>query len=130
MKIVINSSYGGFGLSHEAIRRYAQLKDLTLFTHTDGTFNHYYKIPVEDYDALRDIANETRDYSELNKAYFSEYEIPRTDPALIQVVEELKEKANGHYAELRIIDIPDDVKWEIEEYDGLESVVEVSRRWN
>ena len=34
------------------------------------------------------------------------------------------------YAELKIVEVPDDVVWEIDEYDGLESISEVHRRWN
>ena len=130
MKIVINRCYGGFGLSHKAVSRYAQLKDMTLFTHSDGTFQHYYKIPVEDYDALRDIAYETGDYSKVNEAYFIERDIPRNDPALVQVVEELGKEANGQYADLGIVEVPNDLRWKIDEYDGLEAVVEISRRWS
>lgn len=58
-----------------------------------------------------------------------DYDISRTDPILIGIVKELGESANGGYAELRIIEVPDDIDWEIEEYDGIERVVEVHRYW-
>ena len=58
-----------------------------------------------------------------------DYEISRTDPILIEIVKELGESANGDYSELRIIEIPDDIAWEIDEYDGMERVVEVHRYW-
>ena len=51
------------------------------------------------------------------------HEIPRDDPRLIQVVEELREKANGPYAELKVIEIPDGVPWEIDDYDGYERCI-------
>jgi hypothetical protein len=54
----------------------------------------------------------------------------RTCPKLIQVVEELGEKANGQFAKLRIIEIPDGVDWEIDEYDGSEKVEEKHRSWS
>lgn len=57
-------------------------------------------------------------------------EIYRADPYLIQVVEEMGEYSWGNYAELKIIEIPDDVEWEICEYDGLEHVAEVHRKWS
>ena len=50
-------------------------------------------------------------------------------PRLLECVEKLGEEANGTYAELKIVEIPDDVNWEIGEYDGLEWVEEVHRRW-
>lgn len=56
-------------------------------------------------------------------------EIKRNDPILIQVIEELGEKANGNVATLKIIEIPDDIEWEIEEYDGSEWISEKHRTW-
>lgn len=56
-------------------------------------------------------------------------DIARDDPKLVECVEKLGEEANGMYAELKVVEIPDDVNWEIGEYDGLEWVEEVHRRW-
>ena len=64
-----------------------------------------------------------------NKSKICAYELDRTDPILIQVVETLDAEADGFYAKLRIIEIPDDVEWEITEYDGNELVEEVHRKW-
>lgn len=55
--------------------------------------------------------------------------IPRDDTALVQTVEELGVLANGSFAKLKIVDVPDDVEWEIEDYDGLEWVAEKHRTW-
>ena len=110
MKVVINRCWGGFGLSHEAVMRYAELKGFENFRFEEGKFfsNYYY------------IGNDL---------FFSQYGIERNDPVLIQVVEELGENANGKCAELVIIEIPDDICWEVEEYDGMERVVECHRSW-
>ena len=59
----------------------------------------------------------------------NEFEDDRTNPKLIECVEKLGEEANGELAELHIIEIPDDVKWEINDYDGYETVEEVHRSW-
>lgn len=59
----------------------------------------------------------------------SPYEISRTDSILIEIIKELGEAGNGDYAELKIIEIPDDIDWEIDEYDGMEKAVEVHRYW-
>lgn len=65
---------------------------------------------------------------ELNIKY--SWEITRDDERLIKVVEKLGDRANGACAELKIVEIPDYVDWEIDEYDGLESVDEAHRSWN
>jgi hypothetical protein len=56
--------------------------------------------------------------------------IDRSDPALVQVIEELGKAVNGSYADLRVVEIPDDVEWHIHEYDGLEHVAENHRIWS
>ena len=65
----------------------------------------------------------------LKKLNMDEYKIKRNDPLLIKIIEELGEKANGNYANLKIIEIPDDVEYEIEEYDGWEWISEKHRIW-
>lgn len=57
------------------------------------------------------------------------WDIPRTDLDLIAVVEELGEDANSSMSCLKVIEIPDNVEWEIQDYDGIESVVEKHRAW-
>jgi len=66
----------------------------------------------------------------INGTVFSEDNISRDDPALISVVQELKEKANGKYSKLKIVSIPANVKWQIENYDGKEWVAEEHRTWS
>jgi hypothetical protein len=90
MKIVINTRYGGFGLSKEA---------LALFNERSGA--------VVTYD----------------------FNIKRNDPILVEIVEQLGEAANGDFAELKVVKIPDDVQWTIEEYDGNEWIAEKHRTW-
>ena len=77
------------------------------------------------------LSNKALDmYKQLsNKSEVYAYELDRTDPILIQVVEALDAEADGFYAKLRVIEIPDDVEWEITEYDGNELVEEVHRKW-
>ena len=53
----------------------------------------------------------------------------RTDEKLIECVERLGYKANGIFADLEVVEIPDDVKWEIDDYDGVETIEEVHRSW-
>ena len=53
----------------------------------------------------------------------------RADPLLVQVVEELGSEANGAHASLAVVEIPDDVDYIIEEYDGKEWIAEAHRTW-
>lgn len=55
--------------------------------------------------------------------------IARDDIRLIAAVEELQEIANGLDAELKVVEIPDGVKWEIDASDGMEWVAEMHRIW-
>ena len=91
MKIVINTCYGGFGLSKEA---------LDLYNKRAGT-----------------VITRERD-------------IGRNNPILVEIVEQLGEAADGGFAELKVVDIPDDVQWTIEEYDGAEWIAEKHRTWS
>jgi hypothetical protein len=56
-------------------------------------------------------------------------EISRDDPVVVDIVRELGEKANGRFANLKIVEVPYGVDWQIEEYDGLEWVAEKHRTW-
>lgn len=110
-KVVINSCHGGFGLSHEAVVRYAELKGFDLEIRPEVSS----LVPYSYY---------------LNGEYFYDRAIDRDDPFLIQVVEELGKLANDRFSDLKIVEIPDDVQWYIEEYDGVEHVSEVHRIWD
>lgn len=56
--------------------------------------------------------------------------IPRSDENLIAVIEELEYESWGKFSELKIIEIPDDIEWELAEYDGCEWIAEKHRKWN
>lgn len=119
MKVVVNKCYGGFSISDKAVRRMAELKGLTLYPEVgDFGFVIYWTVPPTQQSEL--------DYDE---ATFDIRPEDRADPHLIQVVEELGAEANGSFANLEITEIPDDVQWEVEEYDGMEWVAEKHRTW-
>lgn len=56
-------------------------------------------------------------------------DISRDNPLLVECVETLGDEANGECATLAIIEIPEDVNWHIEDYDGIEWVAENHRTW-
>ena len=134
MKVVINNCFGGFGLSHKAVMRYAEIKGITLYSKDSHLgFNSYSTVPQEEYDRLEAFCRSKKPgigrFTEVNAVSFSERDIARDDPALIQVIKELGEKANGMCASLKIVNIPKDAKWHIHEYDGSEQVAENHRTW-
>jgi len=60
---------------------------------------------------------------------FFDRDLDRDDPVMVAVVEELGTSADTRMSELRVVEIPDDVEWQIEEYDGSEWVAEKHRTW-
>ncbi|QGT54387.1 hypothetical protein b3_0143 [Synechococcus phage B3] len=95
--VVINSSYGGFGLSNAAMDRLVELG-------YELDPNPYFK------------------QSSWRPKYLGDTDIPRHHPLLVQVVRELGEKASGNYACLSIETVHG--LYRIEDYDGLEHIVE------
>lgn len=112
MKVVINRCFGGFGLSDAAIKRYGELAVLNLISKKGGLFGIDWYV----------------DFVDDNNFFFDD-NIPRDDPNLVRVVEEMGEESWGSYSELAIVEIPDDVKWTIDSYDGNECVAECHRTW-
>lgn len=137
MKIVINACFGGFGLSHQAVMRYAELRGISLFPFVEardesGHLDFKKHVPYVEGDEAFCIHYSTKplkDGKNEEGCYFSEREIERTDPFLIRIVEVMGDAANGMCAKLKIIEIPDDVDWEVSEYDGFEHVAEKHRTW-
>jgi hypothetical protein len=140
MKIVINRCFGGYGLSHEAIMRYLDLKGITVYPEQgEGIWKFWTywlvkpegRFEVKENEEFYAMSMEERQAH--NQKYsdetFGDRDISRNDPVLIQVIEELSDAANGEHAELAIVEIPDDVEWEISEYDGSEHVAEKHRVW-
>lgn len=53
-------------------------------------------------------------------------DIKRSDPILVQVIEELGPLADGAFAQLAICDVPSGERYRIDEHDGIESVMTIS----
>lgn len=128
MKAVLNGCYGGFGLSQEAI------KELIVMGWTITEFNEEHR-PV---DEKADIIYKPKDshFGYASEGYHINWfkyqthgEKFRTNKDIVAVVEKLKEKANDRHSNLFIVEIEEDVFWEIDNYDGIEKVRYGSSRW-
>lgn len=112
-KIVINKSYEQFYVSHKAFLRLRELGQQDALQEADhGAYWPDAATPLE---------------PSLNRCGAL---IPRDDEKLVRVVEELRAEANGHCAELKVVSIPDEVKWQITKTDGIEHVSEIHRTWD
>ena len=102
-KVVLNSKFGGFGLSKDAVQMLNDRFDLDIDSDYGYVDNDDFGIKDDNHDAYR------------------------MDHRLISVVQDLgMDKASGQYAALRVVKVPDDVVdihgWHISDYDGCESV--------
>jgi len=137
-KVVINRCYGGFGLSPRAIKKLIEIEspiiDKTPIKKYDNTwfskFDNDEIVSLGKYKYIRFITSFLFDEKYVYTLYsISEFEKLREHPDLIKVIEELGEKANSESSELRIVEIPDGVDYEIDDYDGIESIHEKHRVW-
>ena len=123
-KIVINTCFGGFGLSKEAMLKLHELG-----------CEHIRKVPINEYFGPHWTEEERFNYlSNMpvkdDKILLDIHKVgDRACLILVQVVKELGEEASDALAKLKIVEIPYGVKWEIEAYDGWEYVAEEHRTW-
>ena len=140
MKVVINTCFGGFGLSRMAVERYLELKGVTVYPEKDkyGMDKYWLVAPGTERimeittEQWREMTTEERMAHNLRceSQVFYDNDLERNDPLLVQVVEELGQAASGQFAALTVVEIPDAVEWVIEEYDGSEHVAEKHRTWS
>lgn len=129
-KVAYNNCFGGFGLSYAGVMRYASIKGIKIYGFVsdrkrDGSidFDKYIRYtPTSGKDAFC-IHYRTTDNWDDEDGYWSDRDIDRADPALIQVIEELGDAAGGQCSSLAIRDVPDGSKYRIDEYDGNERVM-------
>lgn len=133
MKIVINRCFGGFELSPVAIREYLKRKGKDCFFYDGSSFDSLVKVSGVKNNLFiccsTKYLGEKTTWEKMDGSFFNPREIPRNDIDLVEVVESLKSDASGRYSDLRVVEIPDGIEWEIDEYDGLETVEEKHRNW-
>jgi len=109
-KIVLNNCYGGFSLSNEATELYFELSGETPHIVTEGDNKYYYRMP--DWDIFL-----------ADGCVVDEFTVSRTDPILVEVVEQFtkaESEAGGNCSQLIVLDIPAGSHYRIRDYDGRE----------
>lgn len=141
--VVINKQHGGFDLSQEGAARYLEIKGQQVWPEPNQRFGsllgpRYWLVPpdqrmadpeAENWHSM-DLAQRQQHNQIYSQQVFCSRDIARDDPALVQTIRELGTKADGRHATLKIVEIPADVDWVIDEYDGLEWVAEKHRTWD
>ncbi|WP_282798572.1 hypothetical protein [Lactococcus lactis] len=141
MKIVLNKCFGGFGLSHEAKMMIFEKRGVEVFPYLSKFGDEefiYEKLSKEKIaeSAPRDITRDityfqkdpeldsfSEDWGEEDKfdSIYLDFDDDRGNKDLVEVVEELGEKASGKYSNLKVVEIPDGASYEISDYDGIET---------
>ena len=118
MKVVINTCFGGFGLSDAAFEEFLTRKGIAWEKQEDK-----YGFGMC-YSAAGHVGDSDH--------YISSFEMlnDRADADLVAVVEQFGKEVDTIHSELKIVEIPDDIEWFIVEYDGLEHVAEAHRTWS
>lgn len=144
MKIAINRCYGGFGLSSEAYEKLIEWgvpvrKYLEQEKGADGLylpqplndgeviFDHELDVPGESWEA-----DHYYKFKDISSRYWESWirGEGRQHPLVVRVIEELGSAvASGRHAELKVVEVPDGIEYEIDEYDGIEHIAEKHRTW-
>ena len=120
MKVIVNRCYGGYSISSAAAKRYRELGGVVYLVGENYPDDPAF--PKQKESIIRYSPHFPEEHTERLKH--------RTDKLLIQVIEELgSEISSGVHAKLEVVEIPDNIEWEIEEYDGQEWVSEAHRTW-
>ena len=112
MKVVVNKCYGGFSVSRAAI----------LWMRERGSEAAKKNV----LEGEKYPEGSVREHGMLDSNYI---ECERHDPMLVECVETLGRESYGQLSALVVIKIPDDIEYEIDDYDGIETIHEKHRSW-
>ena len=133
MKVVINACYGGFGLSQKALRELVNRGLSITIEKNREPVNVESPLTISYCEEVTDwwLWKTKRSWYELGLNYHVVDTIKfRTNPKLIEVVEELGEDVDTLYSNLKIIEVPDGEDVYIAEYDGKEWVAQKHKGWS
>jgi hypothetical protein len=141
-KIAINGCHGGFRLSEPAFVEFMRRKGLDVYAEAGALGSTYWQTPIDQQPQILRIPwykvpeEQREEYERAAEAAGKIYEHDfisiemRNDPDLIAVIEQFGDAAGSRVSKPRIVEIPADADWVIEEYDGLEWVAEKHRTWS
>lgn len=121
MKVVINTCFGGFRLSSEAAEWLIENRG---WGESDDE-DFYYSNPEGKWVFKFKQGNILK----IGKLYSDDEEF-RSDEDVVAAVEALGKGSSARVSKLKVVEIPDNIIWEITEYDGVEAIREVSRTWS
>ena len=135
MKVVVNRCFGGFGISNKALlelikRNFKYVEKINVYSYCknkDEISRDFMEFDSE-YKQHRymNMLLKNDDLYMLKDRYLENF---RSDPDLIDIIEKLGEESFGKHADLEIVNVPDDIKWYIDDYDGRETIREEHRCW-
>jgi len=135
-KVILNKCYGGFDVSRKAYELYAKKKGLNLYGYESNFINNecFYKKTNKDNGFVSYFTKDFGDNVQISDDDYEKYTLylgsnHREDKVLIEVIEELGEKASGFCGNLQIVEIPDDLDYVIDEYDGIETLHQKVQEW-
>lgn len=141
MKVILNKCYGGFHPSVEAYRLYAKKKGIEVYPYK---MDHVFGLSRVRYKKADDCENNdywvqyfTKDLGdnvEIGNDDYEKYALDlrddyRDDLVLVEVVEELGDKASSKVSHLVVVEIPDGMEYVIDDYDGVETLHQKVREW-
>jgi hypothetical protein len=115
MRVLISSSCS-FALSREAVLRARELD-------ASWSFPDHITVKGEEGCWLNDDKYERGEY------YYLDHLVPRHDPVLLQLFDELGQKMSGQDYEVHALEIPDDVEYFVGSYLA-EWIAEAHRTWS
>ena len=117
VKVAVNKEHGGFSISQEVVD----------ILKRKGVKCQFYEGEISSFFNPKEYGYHIR-----NETFFLDKSLPydahRAFPPLIEAIEEAKDP-NGKFAKIEIIDIPDDIEWYIDDYDGYETIRESHKTW-
>lgn len=143
--IILNKSYGGFDVSFEGYKLYAQKRGLKLYYYDyvgkkEDAFV-YKRYPIEElqkedlchhhpilyFYSIKDLGEYTDERPIDPAIVLNLDEEHREDPVLVEVVRELGQSVNTFASDLKIVDVPISFangNYTIDSYDGIETLHE------